>query len=258
MKTTRLAGAIAALGAAAATLAVGSPAHAADLTSPSLLAVSNGVTYESCVDVPYSLAPLSAWASAQAHEFGNIYGYYNYDVNVVIIAPDGSTGSEWEFDREADDVEQSGADTDTYFSCEGPGVYKVQASGYWCPVDHVPSDGDCKTIAISKTFTMRAARSALALSAPKKAKAKKPVIFTATAKVERTTGFYAADDVTVTLQYKKGSRWASLGSDYTDSSGHVKIKAKFARPGNYQVRAVVKVDGDFYSSSTATRSIKIR
>lgn len=69
------------------------PTNAAVVGSPDWLQVTDGVTYESCNSVPYSLKPMSDWASAQAHAWGNLNGYYTYDVDVNVIAPDGTTAT---------------------------------------------------------------------------------------------------------------------------------------------------------------------
>lgn len=257
-KIFKLAGALA--GAIVVTSAPA--AHAAPSSGtvgdPSWVNVANGVTYESCNDQPFDLKPLSAWAGQQAHAWGNVNGYYNYEAKLKVIGPDGTEASSWTVDRTADDYTTVGDDTGTFFLCTGPGAYLVQGSGYWCPVDDTPeaNPGDCKTLAFERTFTMRAAKSVTTLRAATSRVVlhkKRTLRFASTVKVERSTGMYAAPNVKVVLQYFNGRRWVRGDYlEYTDSRGVASFTghfAKKARPGKYRFRTVVVSDGDFYGAS---------
>src|SRR5262249_26520408 len=92
------------------------PAHA-DVTDPNMLIVNNGVTFESCNDVPYSLKPLSDWGSVQSHTMGNVYGTYTYDVDLKVIGPDGTEADTDSVYRNADDTSAYGDDTGAFFVC---------------------------------------------------------------------------------------------------------------------------------------------
>lgn len=247
-----------------AIVAVPGSAHAATVTSPSMLSISNGVYFDDCMEAPYDLDALNSWSQQEALNWGNINGFYNYDLKLKVINPDGTVDDDKEIERMDDLLSNaSGYDNGYLFLCNQAGTYKIQASGWWCPIDETPEDSpaDCESIAFAKTFTMRSARSSVTLSAPKKAKAKKPVTIVASVKVERSTGMYADDYVSVALQQKKGTKWVRVGTyGLSDGSGRVKFKTKPSKPGSLQVRAVVLPDStDFYASSTsAVATVKVK
>lgn len=234
------------------------PASAATGTvgDPSWISVSDGVTYESCVDIPFSLAPMSEWAANQAGAWGNIWRYYNYEVDLTLIGPNGTEADSARVYREADDQTQIGDDTGEFFSCAGVGTYVVHAEGFWCPIDYTEENPACKNVKFSRSFKMRAAKSTVVTAAKKQVSMKRKLKVTATVKVERSTGYYAADRARVVLQYKQGRKWVNYRSGSTNSSGKVSIPVRFGNRGAFALRAVVKGD-DFYSGSTSKVS-KVR
>ena len=235
-------------------MGLAAPAHA-DVTDPNMLLVTSGVTYESCNDIPFSLKPLSDWGSAQSHAMGNVYGTYNYEVDLKVIGPDGTEASSRTVYRSADDQTQIGDDTGDFFSCDGAGTYVVQASGYWCWVNYTPTTGPqhCQTVAFTKSFSMRAAKTTTTVKPASKTfdmSKSKSLKFVSVLKVERSTGTFAFADEVVALQYRKGTRWVKWDTAYTDSQGKGVFKVRFADPGKFKFRAMTKA-GDTFAGSTS-------
>lgn len=242
------------------TLAAAAPASA-DVVDPNMLQVSNGVTFESCNDIPFSLKPLSDWGAAQSHAMGNIYGTYNYQVDMKVIGPDGTEASSRSVYRSADDRSQIGDDTGNFFSCSGAGNYLVQASGYWCWVNFKPTTNPdkCQTVSFQKTFSMRAAATATSLKAAANTYRLSPkaLKFTAQTTIERSTGSFPFADTSVRLQYLKGSRWVTYKNGYTNSSGSTTFKVKFADTGRFKFRAQVLSDDDYAGSTSSIVKVRV-
>ncbi len=247
-------------GALVAALGVVLPAHA-DVVDPNMLQVSDGVTFESCNDVPFSLKPLSDWGSGQSHALGNVFGTYNYAVKLTVIAPDGTEGTERTVNRSADDLKHIGEDTGEFFLCDGAGTYVVQASGYWCWVNYKPeaAPDKCQTVDFQKSFALRAAKTVTTLKPAAKSYriSKKPLTFTATVSIERSTGTFASGDTEVRLQYLKGSRWVTYRTAYSKSAGTAKFKVKFADTGRYKFRATVAADDDHSGSQSSIVKLRV-
>jgi hypothetical protein len=238
-----------------AALGVATPAHA-DVVDPNMLLVNDGVSYESCNDVPYSLKPLSDWGSAQSHALGNVYGTYNYEVTLKVIAPDGTEGTTRTVHRSADDLHQYGDDTGAFFLCDGAGTYVVQASGYWCWINYNPSANPdkCQTVAFQKSFSLRSAKTKTTLKGGSKTYrlSNRPFKFKASVKVERSTGMFGLADARMKLEYLKGGRWVTYDTNYTNTKGGVTFNVKFAGTGAFKFRASVQSD-DYYDKSKSSQ-----
>lgn len=241
-------------------LTLAAPAEA-DVTDPNMLQVSNGVTYEGCNDIPFSLKPLSDWGSAQSHAMGNIYGTYNYEVNLRVIGPDGTEADTHTVYRSADDTRSIGEDADHFFSCAGAGNYLVQATGYWCWVNYkmATNPDKCQSVSFQKTFSMRAAMTTTSLKGAAKTYmiSRKPFKFTASTTIERSTGTFAFADAPVRLQYLKGSRWVTYKTAYSNSSGSASFRVKFSGTGSFKFRTQVLADDDYASSKSAPVRVRV-
>jgi hypothetical protein len=224
--------------------------------SPDWITINNGVTYDGCVDIPFDLKPMSAWAAQQAGAWGNLNDYYNYKVNLSLIGPDGTEVASDTIVRSADNIsEPIGSDADTFFSCANPGTYVVQATGFWCPIYYTAGNPDCENIAFTRSFNMRPTSSRIALKAKKTASVRHKLKVTAKVVVERTTGYYNAEGVKVKLQYKRGHRWVNYDSGYTSTSGNARFAVRFGDRGAFKLRALVV--RDFYAASKS-KVVKVR
>jgi hypothetical protein len=245
---------------AAGGLLITAPAAHADVTDPNMLIVNSGVNYEGCNEVPYSLKPLSDWGSAQSHAMGNVYGTYNYQVDMKVIGPDGTEADSRSVTRSADDISQYGSDTDHFFVCGGAGNYSVQATGNWCWVNYKPTTAPqyCQRISFQKPFSLRAAKTEVTVKAAKSYRiSSKPLKVTASVSIERSTGMFGLDSADVKLQYKRGGKWVNYGKSSTGRSGLVKFSVRFADTGAFQLRAVVASDEDHAGSTSKPIKVKV-
>lgn len=235
------------------------PASAATGTvgSPDWIAVGAGATYENCVNIPFDLKAMSAWADSAAVSWGSVYRFYNYDVSLSLIGPDGTSASSSRVIRSADMFSAFGDDSGSFFSCSGAGNYTVQATGFWCPVDYASSHPDCRNVAFSRTFTMRPAATQSVLKGKRSASLRGKLKLSATVSIERSTGYFPADGIPVVLQYKRGKRWISYQTS-SASNGTARFSVRFANRGTFVLRTLVKQDDYYGTSISKVRKVRVR
>lgn len=242
---------------------VGQPAQAA-VGSSSWITIPSTTFYEGCIEVPYSLAGLNAWASQQAKAWGNINGYYNYDVDIDVTGPDGTSAGTAYAIRSADDYTVTGSDPGEFATCADPGRYLVRVHGHWCPIDEDPqaNPADCQTVDFTAATIINPTATKLSPLKPTKkrvkVKVKRALKIKTAMSIQRATGFYAFDgSYDAALQRKKGKRWKTITKTSSTNGATVHFSAKFKKPGKYAVRAVVLNRGTYYASS-ATKTLHVR
>lgn len=247
--------------ATAGVLATPSAATAAGTVgTPEWLSIQDSVTYESCNDVPYSLAALSAWGGEESHRWGNVFGYNNYKLDLRVIGPDGTEADTDYVSRIGDDLSSPiGSDAGSLLICDGAGRYVVQARGSWCPLSFTITSrpADCKTIQFDRAFTMRAAKTKVSVAAKKTASLRGKHVSKVRVMIERSTGYYPASGARVKFQWYDGRRWQSDGSAVTNGKGVIKYTNTFSTPRKFKFRATV-VPTDDAAKSTGTWSVKVR